>query len=265
MESTQRPLSFSSPFCAVALPVLFLLISMPGARGQSAPARPAPSTAGTASAAARPNQAPASQQHEEGGAVPNDASHQGIKMHGHWAIDIKNPDGTLAHHHEFENSLTDGGYLIALMAGYAVPGDYAIFLNAPYGGTPPCTTSAAGGCAIVRSLTTAPAAGLCVNFYCVTGLTYAYNFGTNGGGPYSMVLVGSVTAQQAGSIGYVNTFHGGCPGNADRTTAVTTVSPATCATTADATSFSGLSSATPNTISVASGQIIQVTVTISFS
>jgi len=197
--------------------------------------------------------------------VPNDASHQGIRMHGHWAIDIKNPDGTLAHHHEFENSLTDGGYLIALMAGYAVPGDYAIFVNAPYGGTAPCTSNGNGGCVIVRSTTTGPGGTLCVNFYCVTGLTYTYNFGTNGGGPYSMVLAGSVTATQAGSIGYVNTYHGGCPSNVDRTTALTTVSPATCATTADSVSGAGLSSATPNTISVASGQIIQVTVTISFS
>jgi hypothetical protein len=29
----------------------------------------------------------------------------GIKVHGHWTIEVRNPDGTLAKHSEFENSL----------------------------------------------------------------------------------------------------------------------------------------------------------------
>ena len=33
------------------------------------------------------------------------AQKEGIKVHGHWTIDIRNPDGTLAQHHEFENAL----------------------------------------------------------------------------------------------------------------------------------------------------------------
>lgn len=38
--------------------------------------------------------------HGSGGTLGN-----AIKVHGHWAIDVRNPDGTLAAHHEFENSL----------------------------------------------------------------------------------------------------------------------------------------------------------------
>jgi hypothetical protein len=37
------------------------------------------------------------------------ASHEGLKVHGHWTIDVRNPDGTLASHHEFENALTLNG------------------------------------------------------------------------------------------------------------------------------------------------------------
>jgi hypothetical protein len=34
---------------------------------------------------------------------------EGIKVHGHWIIDVRNPDGTLATHREFENSLQISG------------------------------------------------------------------------------------------------------------------------------------------------------------
>jgi hypothetical protein len=30
----------------------------------------------------------------------------GITVHGHWTIDVKNPDGRVASHHEFENALS---------------------------------------------------------------------------------------------------------------------------------------------------------------
>jgi hypothetical protein len=31
---------------------------------------------------------------------------EGIKVHGHWVLEIRNPDGSLASRKEFENSLT---------------------------------------------------------------------------------------------------------------------------------------------------------------
>jgi hypothetical protein len=37
-----------------------------------------------------------------------DGSHEGIKVHGHWTIEVRNPDGTLVTHREFENSLAQG-------------------------------------------------------------------------------------------------------------------------------------------------------------
>jgi hypothetical protein len=45
------------------------------------------------------------------GAVPGAE----IKVHGHWTIDVHNPDGTLSSHNEFENALLPSG--ASLLAG----------------------------------------------------------------------------------------------------------------------------------------------------
>ena len=38
--------------------------------------------------------------------TPSGGNHEDVKMHGHWVIDVRNPDGTLAQHRKFENSIT---------------------------------------------------------------------------------------------------------------------------------------------------------------
>lgn len=44
--------------------------------------------------------------------------HEGITVHGHWTIEVKNPDGSLAKHVEFENSLvTPTNFPLASMTG----------------------------------------------------------------------------------------------------------------------------------------------------
>ena len=48
-------------------------------------------------------------------ATPSGGNHEGVKMHGHWVIDVKNPDGTIAEHRDFENTIT--GYGQELLAG----------------------------------------------------------------------------------------------------------------------------------------------------
>ncbi len=43
---------------------------------------------------------------------------EGIKVHGHWTIEVKNPDGTLAERREFDNSLTSiGGQTLSRVMG----------------------------------------------------------------------------------------------------------------------------------------------------
>ena len=82
---------------------------------------------------------------------------QSLKMHGHWIIDIKNADGTLVQHHEFENSIQYDGqnYLIGLMSGYGAAGPWEIYFSSANASasTSPCNTGAYPYCAIVYSPT----------------------------------------------------------------------------------------------------------------
>jgi hypothetical protein len=74
-------------------------------------------------------------------ATPNSAAHatapkgpsESIKVHGHWTIEVRNPDGKLVKHVEFENSLDPG---FSLNLGYgplSMPGGAAL-LNAMLSG-----------------------------------------------------------------------------------------------------------------------------------
>ena len=49
----------------------------------------------------------------------DEASSDGIQVHGHWTLNVINPDGAIANTYEFENMLTvEGKYLLAhLLAG----------------------------------------------------------------------------------------------------------------------------------------------------
>lgn len=64
---------------------------------------------------------------------------EGIVVHGHWVIDVKNPDGKVVSHRDFENSLITGGgttsgdqVLAALLSGTATAGGLSIaFISGP--------------------------------------------------------------------------------------------------------------------------------------
>jgi len=195
---------------------------------------------------------------------------QGIKMHGHWIIDIKNADGSLAHHHEFENSIQYDGqnYLIGLMSGYGAAGLWEIYFSSvgAMASTSPCNTATYPYCAIVASTTAQPGLFICNGLYtCATGLTITPTFGV---GP-TLTLAGSIVATQAGSIGFVGTGMSACGGAAEGNgfpASISTVTPAACYTSTT-TSFSGTATSTTlaSPIPVASGQIIQVTVVLSLS
>jgi hypothetical protein len=64
--------------------------------------------------------------------------HQGIKLHGHWVIEVRNPDGTLSSRHEFDNSLISSGksLMAALFGKYAVERWSIALRNLP--GNSPC-------------------------------------------------------------------------------------------------------------------------------
>lgn len=192
---------------------------------------------------------------------------QGIKMHGHWVIDVKNPDGTLAQHQEFENSVQyDGQQLLtALLSGYGVMGGWEIYFTAQSGGTSPCTAATYPFCVIVESTTAQPGLFACGIYTCVPGLTVTPTFGV---GP-SVKLAGAITAPGAGTIGLVATGFAACNNvNGDSLgtpSTLATSSPSSCVK-ATTEAFGGTGTSTSITpISVAAGQIIQVTVTLTFS
>jgi hypothetical protein len=64
---------------------------------------------------------------------------EGIKVHGHWTIEVRNPDGTLSARHEFENALVDTGAvnLARLLSRANAPGMWGVSLYSP-AGTPNC-------------------------------------------------------------------------------------------------------------------------------
>lgn len=209
----------------------------------------------------------AEESNEEGGQKSGGAISQGFKMHGHWVIDVKNPDGTLVQHRAFENALEPSGpqFLIGLMSGYFTPGDYMILLGGTGTGNGPCQGASAQFCGIARSLATSPAIPYCSTYYCGTGLNYTYNIPNSG--PYSMVLSGQITSNLTGTIGTVYTLYNSCANTAYPTvpTSISTTAPTACVTNTTGVFFGPLSMASITGIPVTSGQIIQVTVTITFS
>lgn len=199
------------------------------------------------------------------GARADDGQHQSFQLHGHWVVDVKNPDGTIAQHRDFENSIQGGGaaFLFGLMAGYAVPANYEIFLQST--GTAPCTPPGTlQGCVIVNSLTTSPGSNSCPNYACFLGLTTTFNLNYSVLASNSMVLAGSFTATRAGTIDNVSTYVGTCP-TGFIGSGVTTQNPSTCQTQNGGIGVNALSAASITSVPVVQSQIVQVTVTISFS
>ena len=256
---------------AVLVAALCIGVSLTAAGQASAPAGPTTGAPGAVHVAVGNGAAPShatealtgtAESKEEGGQKPASGLNQNMKMHGHWIIDVKNPDGSLAQHREFENSLQLSGsvQLVELLAGQAVISDYLIQLS---GSSSICGNTY---CDIVHNMATEPADSLCQQAYCTTGLTYSNNIEGNTA-PYTMTLSGVLTATAAGNINTVYTVSGLC-GNIG---AYTPASPSSCnggnggnggAAYVGEGPFSG-TSITP--VSVVANQIVQVTVVFSFS
>jgi len=234
---------------------------------------PAASPAAKTGLAATPAARPATAQKPDG--------EQGIKVHGHWKIEVKNLDGTLARTVEFDNALvTPGGgdtALAGFLTGQYMPGDWMIDFDDLSAAM--CT----GVCRIIQVANQGPLGilyngsmganpifqGLHVTSMPATATTGA-----------SIVLQGSATANVATTINYVSTNIGSCQ--------LPTLNPTTlptgmqsCATVTQGSALGNiLNIGTPSAninvliftqqtlssgVPVVAGQIIQFTVTISFS
>jgi hypothetical protein len=202
--------------------------------------------------------------------------HEGIKVHGHWTIEVRNSDGSLARHVEFENSLDPGfsttdssgnvfvvpggaAYLSAVASGqWSVSNDWVIFLVGPSGLSKvltatdaPCAlacqigTVAIGYCS--GGISTQPG-GSCNLSVTALGTTPAFT---------GMRLTGSVAATQTGQVATVATLIG----NLSCTASFPNCLPAGVQTA----SFTSSTNFPGSPISIVAGQTIAVTVNISFS
>jgi hypothetical protein len=196
---------------------------------------------------------------------------EGIGVHGHWVIDVRNSDGKLVTHREFENSLTKSGadLLVGLLNGNFTPGDWMILLG-PNNNVSPC----GGGsnyCAIVKSLTTFLGSSNCTQsqYVCAPTLTSTAYFGPIFGDAASFTLAGSFTATSTGALEMVQTSVGACANVASSgagPTTSATISPNSCVTsTTNNWSLALTSTTVAPAVAVAAGQLVQVTVTITFS
>lgn len=248
----------------------------------------------TPAAGARPQAAAAPTQNseeEKSEAKPDDANHHGITVHGHWKIDIKNPDGSLASTREFENSLADAGALLSnLLAGSAVGGErgVVIYLNDGYSpcaplinseGSIPATGSGGGGCVIAESSTGYwSSAYTCASNSALCSYNLNVSLSSDVGGS-DLVLSGSLVAPLGLGVGgaiitRVATVITGCSSGAG----YAVVTPAQChaGTLPSGSTVGNLQTGTSNLpftyvdvssseLVVNSGQTIQVSVTLRFS
>jgi hypothetical protein len=248
--------------------------------------------------------------------APNTPGNQGIRVHGHWVLQVKNPDGTLGERREFDNSLVsstfslgmiNGGQLLTLLiSGNAVAGDPGIAfitpnaVGMPTAPTEPCSVVAAeqrNGPGSCFGFTTAnspllnnaahtaesPTGAHSQLVFSQTGLAVAVNYSPS----ISWVLSGNYNVP-AGltSIAYVQTYLPVCLSNPLPSFYVSSgdayvvssssnrsgnIAPASCDNTAStavnavftSTAVSSGGVATP--LTVTTGQLIAISVTITFS
>lgn len=166
-----------------------------------------------------------------------------IKVHGHWTIDIKNPDGALHKRHEFENELAllgDGPLtLVNILARQWKPGLWAVDLLAPPSEVQCLPSGQPAGCVLSELGWGTNSAGNLI----VSVPSSGPNLG-------KLVLAGSLTSPVA------QTF----------TRALTRVYPCTAGVTICPSSHAAAFTVKDFApIAVQAGQAVQVTVVISFS
>jgi hypothetical protein len=263
--------------------------SSAGPKSQQAPSNFSTSTGGKAQLEETgPAVAEASSEQE---GSQHRGQHEAIKVHGHWSIEVHNPDGSLVRHVEFENSLDPGftvpgqngqaptavpggaAYLSALLAGqWAAPGlsygpfngvaNWFILLLGPGGlNQPPSSTAApcnnsgfpiSTSCTIYQNVQPCGVVGPGTSCnLSVLPLGSAPNF-------TGLQLTGSVVATQNGQVSGVATLLVG----------VSCLPGAPSCSVPDSrnmTSFTSSSNFPGAPISVVANQTLAVTVNITFS
>jgi hypothetical protein len=173
------------------------------------------------------------------GAGPGDQRAERISVHGHWTIDVLRPDGTLVERRDFHNALKPTGAMVLadILAGRLSPGRFSVVL--------------AGGlcygdvdCRIAESV---PGAAVDPGSFSTLHLTLDATW-------TALTLSGTATTSRAGSIPAVTTRLGYCGKD---------VVPGDCEGFLGVVAFTEALVLPP--LSVVAGQIVRVTVTLTFS
>jgi hypothetical protein len=226
----------------------------------------------SAAKATAPAATPAAQsEEEETAAAPKKPGQEGIKVHGHWVMDLKDKDGKVIAHRDFQNSLSPNAgpdTLIYMLSGILVPSNMEIlashspqsqfdfsgitYVMQPASNHRACTTNCSN--TFTQAYTSSEK-------ICAPETAACYNTAT-------IVLNGSFTASATVSIDTVSTGVQNCV-LAQGTGLPIAISPAQCnADTLPAGYVDGVfkfTSATITPLSVAAGQTLAITVTLSFS
>jgi hypothetical protein len=183
-------------------------------------------------------------------AAPAAQSREGIKVHGDWTIEVRNPDGTLVGRHEFKNALVAGAgdvALAGLLGRLYSTGQWRVDLD---GTARICQDPDGRSVCISTESPLIPGA----ESWMFPTLRVAATYGGT-----TTELTGTITARFDGNITNVSSFLMLC---------YRTVSPALCGTgdLGNVDSFLRVTQkALPSPISVAAGQIVQFKVVLSFS
>jgi len=191
---------------------------------------------------------------------------EGIAVHGHWTITVRNADGSIAQKRDFENSLntsTGETGLLALLAGQSAVGDLAIGVA---GGPDVCATGAGDTCLSVISTGAGIGGQLCASnaALCSSGLSETVSQSGNG----NVTVTGLIPVVQTAAISSVETILLLCNGTAGT---YTTITPAACFALAPGapnitSSTYTLTAATLGTpLGVSAGQTVSIAVVLTFS
>lgn len=117
---------------AALLAVLAGGLVLPGAQAQSSNQNQKVNDKASGSSQAQAPRTGSKAAEEESAATNKEHAggpHEGIKVHGHWVIDVRNPDGTLVTHREFENGLIGPAVLANVLARQNSVGFWRVMLT----------------------------------------------------------------------------------------------------------------------------------------
>lgn len=144
---------------------------------------------------------------EEHGA--NQGMNTGIKVHGHWVIEVKNPDGKLVTRREFENSLIPGQTFLAnFLSRQQTVGAWSIWLSSSNSAKSACTVNGGGPILCEIDEPNSAEASNCQSGPTGCFATLQVIPPSSNGATFS--LSGSAVAQVSGVIDTVQTFQASC-------------------------------------------------------